>query len=470
MIYNRRSFIAADVRCFLLLGLMGSQFALTTRFCRAQIAPPAAGDFGGAGPYSVAVSTFTNPVYPTANGETLTVSVYHPSGGVNTTLPTVFFAHGYTSPIGTASSYDTLLTNLASQGYNVVFSPYEGGTGLNIAKRFDELTTGFDAAVAMYGLNTAKVGFAGHSYGGGFLPAVVQHEMMGVTDFSGTPGHTWGAAGAFMYSMAPGYAYGGLPASQIISLPANLNLVEQIYFDDTTIADPRVAIDVFYNSTVPNSQKDFMTVFGDDYGTPTQVANHFLPTIGTESTGLQAWGVFRHLDALAAYTFTGDLTAKDIALGNGSPAEAYMGKWNDGTPVTPLSATDLPDPAGYFAGAYVVDWDSAANPRHDFLMVPDPTPLGDYNRNGAVDAADYILWRHTLNPNSTGLADGNHNNQVDIGDYDIWRAHYGETAGAATGTNFRAEMALPEPSCGILLVSCRLALLLRRRSGANSLF
>src|SRR5262249_40304744 len=40
--------------------------------------PPPSGDFGAAGPFSVTVDTFTNPVYPTANGETLVVSVFHP--------------------------------------------------------------------------------------------------------------------------------------------------------------------------------------------------------------------------------------------------------------------------------------------------------------------------------------------------------------------------------------------------------
>ena len=194
--------------------------------------PPANGDYGGTGPYSVSVDTFANPIYPTANGSTLTVSVYHPDATIDASLPTIFFAHGFTSPVGSSSNYNSLLDNLASQGYNVVFSPYEGGISPNIPKRFDELTTGFEAAVGKYGLNTAQVGFAGHSYGAGFLPAVIQHEMMGVTDQSGTAGHTWGQTSAFMYGMAPGYAYGGLPATQGISLPANLNVVEQVYDDD----------------------------------------------------------------------------------------------------------------------------------------------------------------------------------------------------------------------------------------------
>ena len=90
---------------------------------------------GGTGPYTVYVDGFTNPIYPTANGETLIVSVYHPNATINPSLPSIFFGHGYTSPIGNAADYSALLTNLASWGYNVVFSPYEGGVSASIAKR-----------------------------------------------------------------------------------------------------------------------------------------------------------------------------------------------------------------------------------------------------------------------------------------------------------------------------------------------
>jgi len=344
-------------------------------------APPANGDYGGPGPFSVSIDSFTNPNYPTANGQTLTVSLYHPGGTVDPSSPTIFFAHGFTSPIGNAADYGSLLTNLASQGYNVVFSPYEGGVNPSIARRFDELTTGFDSAVSQYGLNTAKVGFAGHSYGGGFLPAVIQHEMMGKAD-QYTAGHTWGSTAAFMYSMAPGYAYGGggqtgVAGSQTVFLPSNLNVIEQVFNDDTSIADPRLAIDIFYNLTTLNSQKEFLTVYGDSHGTPAQVANHFLPNSGSgvTSTSLRAWAIFRHIDALAAYTFSGDPAARPIALGNGVPAETFEGAWSDALPVVPMGVTDTPSPSAYASGPYVVQWSDAANPRAGFQLVSGPPKI-----------------------------------------------------------------------------------------------
>src|SRR4051812_17416567 len=51
--------------------------------------------------------------------------------------------------------------------------------------------------------------------------------------------------------------------------------------------------------------------------------------------------------------------------------------------------------------------------------------VGDYNHNGTVDAADYVLWRDTLNqsvPNGNG-ADGNYDGVVNQLDLDIWRQH-----------------------------------------------
>jgi Cadherin domain/FG-GAP repeat len=56
---------------------------------------------------------------------------------------------------------------------------------------------------------------------------------------------------------------------------------------------------------------------------------------------------------------------------------------------------------------------------------------GDYNRNGTVDAADYVVWRKTLStnvPNGTG-ADGDGDGVVDAGDHGVWRENFGRTQG-----------------------------------------
>jgi T5SS/PEP-CTERM-associated repeat protein len=75
--------------------------------------------------------------------------------------------------------------------------------------------------------------------------------------------------------------------------------------------------------------------------------------------------------------------------------------------------------------------------------------VGDYNGDGTVNAADYVLWRKTLAHSGSGLpADGNGNNLVDNGDYNVWRAHFGQLAGSGTGAVANADV--PEPATWVL--------------------
>jgi hypothetical protein len=64
---------------------------------------------------------------------------------------------------------------------------------------------------------------------------------------------------------------------------------------------------------------------------------------------------------------------------------------------------------------------------------------GDYNHNGGVDAADYVLWRKS--PSTYG---GN------PAGYTTWRAHFGQPAGSGAGAI--ANAAVPEPSTLMLLL------------------
>ena len=86
-----------------------------------------------------------------------------------------------------------------------------------------------------------------------------------------------------------------------------------------------------------------------------------------------------------------------------------------------------------------------------FLLLYSPAVSGDYNKNGVVDAADYVLWRNSLNATGIGLpADGNGDNKVDSADYELWRANFGKTgAPSATGGSF-AVLAVPEPATAVV--------------------
>jgi hypothetical protein len=82
------------------------------------------------------------------------------------------------------------------------------------------------------------------------------------------------------------------------------------------------------------------------------------------------------------------------------------------------------------------------------------TLTGDYNLNGAVDAADYVLWRDTLGQNvSAGTgADGNADGTINDEDYAVWRSHFGEPASASLASAAASsDIAVPEPGTATLL-------------------
>ena len=93
---------------------------------------------------------------------------------------------------------------------------------------------------------------------------------------------------------------------------------------------------------------------------------------------------------------------------------------------------------------------------------------GDYNGDGEVDAADFLVWRK--NSGLVGGAtydegDGNRDGNVTVLDYDIWRSHFGQTAsgaGAAVAAN-SAGATVPEP-CSLYLVSIGICLAGLRRA------
>lgn len=56
---------------------------------------------------------------------------------------------------------------------------------------------------------------------------------------------------------------------------------------------------------------------------------------------------------------------------------------------------------------------------------------GDYNSDGRVDAADYTVWRDSLESEGDLTADGNGDRVVDQADRALWASNYGATAGAS---------------------------------------
>ena len=89
--------------------------------------------------------------------------------------------------------------------------------------------------------------------------------------------------------------------------------------------------------------------------------------------------------------------------------------------------------------------DTAAPIASYFLGFP-----GDYNGNGVVDAADYVVWRK-----SDGSAAG----------YNMWRSHFGQPPGSGAGST-ATSATIPEPATLMLLIPAAAGWCLRRRRAA----
>ena len=82
--------------------------------------------------------------------------------------------------------------------------------------------------------------------------------------------------------------------------------------------------------------------------------------------------------------------------------------------------------------------------------VPIKIATGDFNQDGVVDAADYVVWRKGLG--TTYLPN----------DYNVWRAHFGETG--SRGASIDATAAVPEPGTIAIFAMAFLAVHSRRAS------
>lgn len=110
-----------------------------------------------------------------------------------------------------------------------------------------------------------------------------------------------------------------------------------------------------------------------------------------------------------------------------------------------------------------MQWDLDVNASNVMVSV---VATGDYNGNGVVDAADYVVWRKSQNQTGPGLAaDSNGDSVVNVADYNFWRSRVGNVVGSGLGSG----SAIPEPSCAALLLAAGcVAARARRRADSSS--
>lgn len=93
---------------------------------------------------------------------------------------------------------------------------------------------------------------------------------------------------------------------------------------------------------------------------------------------------------------------------------------------------------------YVGDGPRGKSTSFNLTITPAGVP-GDYNSNGTVDAADYVLWRNGGPLQNEVDAAGT----VNAADYTAWRARFGNAAGSGVSYSIAA---VPEPSTVLLVL------------------
>jgi hypothetical protein len=78
---------------------------------------------------------------------------------------------------------------------------------------------------------------------------------------------------------------------------------------------------------------------------------------------------------------------------------------------------------------------------------------GDFNQDGSVDAADYVVWRNGVGTTYTQA------------DYDLWRAHFGKTtmSAAVLPDAPTVAAAVPEPTTWTIVAATMAAVALSRK-------
>ncbi|BAV07150.1 Chlorophyllase [Filimonas lacunae] len=328
-----------------------TESATTTPYVDDDLAGPVSrptSGYGKDGSYTVASISFASPTY---SGKQVTV--FYPKEAT-TACPVIFYSHPYG---GEEASYNIgLYEFIAKKGYAVVFAPYPT-TGVTVDSRYNTLWQSFKQAVTNYPniIDTKKVGFMGHSFGGGASFALA---------YKAFTQEGWGQNGRFLFAMAQWYSY-QLTDSMLNTFPANTKLITEVYNDDVT-NDHRMAIDIFKRINIANAEKDYILVKKTELPNYTYTAEHDLPNTRSAYDAYDYYVIYRLLDAMIDYSFNGNAAAKNTCLGNGSAAQVTLPSYN-GQALTPLEVTDSPTPQ-FLQSKYLFSCNSSDNPRINYCQ------------------------------------------------------------------------------------------------------
>ncbi|GAA3947843.1 hypothetical protein [Gordonia caeni] len=304
-------------------------------------AQPSSG-LGSQGPCHRTVAVHDNPVDAAQK-----ISVYSPRGAAATPLmggrcndaerPVVVVVHGLLAGLdaqllGTSRLYSDIIDHYVSTGNVVVFAswptdPYNGAE--SVAHQDRALV---HAAKMIPRADFSRLGFVGHSMGGGAVPHLAQQAVE----------RGWGSSTLWLFQLAPSFA-GGVGTGRI-TVPAHTRIVVE-NFDNDNILDTRIGIEQFLAYDVPSSSKRHVTVRSDVRSPLSRLdATHLSAnSVLTPTDAIKFYGIHRVGDALQACAATAQHCDADLS---------YMGEWSDGRPVRPSIVSRDPVDIGPPADAF----------------------------------------------------------------------------------------------------------------------
>ena len=150
------------------------------------------------------------------------------------------------------------------------------------------------------------------------------------------------------------------------------------------------------------------------------------------------------------------------AVVNGSTVTLYATLSNGNNADTLVSVVDSSGYNAALTGTATLIATAGANTQFKGVaFTPAAAPAGvpgDYNSNGTVDAADYVLWRNGTQPLTNEVVTPG---TTEPGDYDAWCARFGNSnPGSAVGTT----APVPEPTVIVLLAISLITVVGRHRA------
>jgi hypothetical protein len=232
--------------------------------------------------------------------------VYFPSDRTKENpTPVVFLEPGWftnkldPSEHNSSTMYKTLIEFVVSHGVTLIYAPTRQDKSnidifMKLAQRDDVLPY----------IDTTRIGVLGHSAGGG-------HTYYDIKKLSK---HGWGENGKFVMAFDPWFAF-GMKEEDLKTLPKDLNIIIQ-QFSKNKATDPRISLTTYYLlDSIADEQKDYQ-VYKD--ATHSYVQDYARYEDKAKKDISQMQHVLEPLDALMAYTFKNQESARDVALEVGS--------------------------------------------------------------------------------------------------------------------------------------------------------